>query len=84
MVESFMLPRLFLFTAHMRVFIECDSFPAFVQIPAKPSARYGALERPFRHPAIEEGLRSALRDLNYKLDFGPNPPLRCIKYRPGA
>lgn len=43
-----------------------------------------ALERPFYHPVIEEGLRSALRDLNNKLGFGPNPPLRCIDCGPGA
>lgn len=43
-----------------------------------------ALERPFYHPVIEEGLRTALRDLNQKLGFGPNPPLRCIDCGPGA
>jgi len=36
------------------------------------------LLNPFYHPVIEEGLRSALRDLNSKLGFGPNPPLHCI------
>lgn len=43
-----------------------------------------ALQRPFYHPVIEEGLRSALRDLNSKIGFGPNPPLRCIDCGPGA
>lgn len=43
-----------------------------------------ALERPFYHPVVEEGLRTALRDLNSKLGFGPNPPLRCIDCGPGA
>ncbi|WP_415400876.1 dihydrolipoyl dehydrogenase [Tateyamaria sp. SN3-11] len=43
-----------------------------------------ALERPFYHPVIEEGLRTALRDVNSKLGFGPNPPLRCIDCGPGA
>ena len=42
------------------------------------------LERPFYHPVIEEGLRSALRKLNGKLGFGANPPLRCIDCGPGA
>ncbi|MEL6257708.1 MAG: dihydrolipoyl dehydrogenase [Pseudomonadota bacterium] len=42
------------------------------------------LQRPFYHPVIEEGLRSALRDLSHALGFGPNPPLRCIDCGPGA
>lgn len=42
------------------------------------------LQRPFYHPVIEEGLRSALRNLNAKLSFGPNPPLRCIDCGPGG
>ena len=42
------------------------------------------LLRPFYHPVLEEGLRSALRDLNAKLSFGPNPPLRCIDCGPGS
>jgi len=42
------------------------------------------LQNPFYHPVIEEGLRSALRDLNSKMGFGPNPPLRCIDCGPGA
>lgn len=42
------------------------------------------LQRPFYHPVIEEGLRSALRDLAAILEFGPNPPLRCIDCGPGS
>lgn len=42
------------------------------------------LQRPFYHPVLEEGLRSALRDLNAALSFGPNPPLRCIDCGPGG
>jgi len=42
------------------------------------------LQRPFYHPVLEEGLRSALRNLNHALGFGPNPPLRCIDCGPGA
>lgn len=42
------------------------------------------LQRPFYHPVIEEGLRSALRDLAATLEFGPNPPLRCIDCGPGS
>lgn len=43
-----------------------------------------ALQRPFYHPVIEEGLRTALRTLAATLEFGPNPPLRCIDCGPGA
>lgn len=42
------------------------------------------LHNPFYHPVVEEGLRSALRDLNSRLGFGPNPPLRCIDCGPGS
>ncbi len=42
------------------------------------------LQRPFYHPVIEEGLRTALRNLNHALGFGPNPPLRCIDCGPGG
>lgn len=42
------------------------------------------LERPFYHPVLEEGLRTALRVLNHALGFGPNPPLRCIDCGPGG
>lgn len=42
------------------------------------------LQRPFYHPVIEEGLRTALRNLAAALEFGPNPPLRCIDCGPGG
>ena len=42
------------------------------------------LQRPFYHPVIEEGLRTALRNLNHRLGFGSNPPLRCIDCGPGS
>ncbi|TRD14216.1 dihydrolipoyl dehydrogenase [Palleronia caenipelagi] len=43
-----------------------------------------ALQRPFYHPVIEEGLRTALRNLAAVLRFAPNPPLRCIDCGPGS
>lgn len=42
------------------------------------------LEMPFYHPVIEEGLRTALRDLNSKLKLGEKPPKHCIDCGPGA
>ena len=42
------------------------------------------LERPFYHPVVEEGVRSALRDLNKNLLMGPNFPPRCLDCGPGA
>ena len=42
------------------------------------------LQRPFYHPVIEEGLRTALRNLAAELALGPNPPLRCIDCGPGG
>jgi len=42
------------------------------------------LEMPFYHPVIEEGLRTALRDLNHKLHIGPELIERCIDCGPGA
>ncbi|WP_323766756.1 dihydrolipoyl dehydrogenase [Antarctobacter sp.] len=42
------------------------------------------LERPFYHPVIEEGLRTALRILNANLQMGAMPPPRCIDCGPGA
>ena len=42
------------------------------------------LERPFYHPVIEEGVRSALRILNHRLNMGPKPPPRCLDCGPGA
>lgn len=40
--------------------------------------------RPFYHPVVEEGLRTALRTLSNNLGMGPNPPLRCIDCGPGG
>ncbi len=42
------------------------------------------LEMPFYHPVIEEGLRTALRDLNAKLKFGPDIINHCMECGPGA
>lgn len=42
------------------------------------------LERPFYHPVLEEGVRTALRKLNFALQMGPQPPARCIDCGPGA
>ncbi len=42
------------------------------------------LERPFYHPVVEEGLRTALRTLNFALEMGPQPPARCIDCGPGG
>lgn len=42
------------------------------------------LDMPFYHPVIEEGLRTALRDLNNKLRLGPVPVKRCMDCGPGA
>jgi dihydrolipoamide dehydrogenase len=42
------------------------------------------LEMPFYHPVIEEGLRTALRDLNAKLKFGPDIVNMCMECGPGA
>ena len=43
-----------------------------------------ALDMPFYHPVIEEGLRTALRDLCAKLGRQPEPPPRSIDCGPGA
>lgn len=42
------------------------------------------LDMPFYHPVIEEGLRTALRDLNHKLHIGPEVIERCMDCGPGA
>ncbi|MGR2738093.1 dihydrolipoyl dehydrogenase [Billgrantia sp. Q4P2] len=42
------------------------------------------LEMPFYHPVLEEGLRSALRDLNSALLQGPAMTERCLEYGPGG
>ncbi len=42
------------------------------------------LDMPFYHPVIEEGLRTALRDLNHNLHIGPQVIKRCMDCGPGA
>ncbi|WP_293264761.1 dihydrolipoyl dehydrogenase [Neptunomonas sp.] len=42
------------------------------------------LEMPFYHPVIEEGLRTALRDLNATLRLGPEAVKGCLDCGPGA
>ena len=42
------------------------------------------LDMPFYHPVIEEGLRTALRDLNHKLHIGPALVDQCLECGPGA
>jgi len=42
------------------------------------------LELPFYHPVIEEGVRTALRDLNRNLQLGPAVIERCMDCGPGA
>ena len=42
------------------------------------------LAMPFYHPVIEEGVRTALRDVNAKLHLGPMIIERCMDCGPGA
>ena len=42
------------------------------------------LDSPFYHPVIEEGLRSALRDLRRSLRMGPAPVPQCLDCGPGG
>jgi dihydrolipoamide dehydrogenase len=42
------------------------------------------LEMPFYHPVIEEGLRSALKDLNRNLSIGHPPEEGCTDCGPGV
>lgn len=42
------------------------------------------LDSPFYHPVIEEGVRTALRDLNRQLRLGPPPVPRSMDCGPGA
>lgn len=42
------------------------------------------LDSPFYHPVIEEGLRTALRQLQHALRMGPPPIERCLDCGPGA
>lgn len=42
------------------------------------------LDSPFYHPVVEEGLRTALRELQRALRMGPPPIERCLDCGPGA
>lgn len=42
------------------------------------------LEMPFYHPVIEEGVRTALRDLNAKLQLGSTMINQCMECGPGC
>ncbi|SFR82295.1 dihydrolipoamide dehydrogenase [Marinobacter daqiaonensis] len=42
------------------------------------------LDMPYYHPVIEEGLRTALRDLNHKLSLGPEVVENCLDCGPGG
>lgn len=42
------------------------------------------LDMPFYHPVIEEGVRTALRDLNAKLHLGPEMIAHCLDCGPGC
>lgn len=42
------------------------------------------LEMPFYHPVIEEGLRTALKQLNRNLSIGPEPEEGCTDCGPGG
>jgi len=42
------------------------------------------LDSPFYHPVVEEGLRTALRELQRALRMGPVPVERCLDCGPGA
>ncbi len=42
------------------------------------------LDMPFYHPVIEEGVRTALRDLNAKLRLGPEMVEMCMECGPGC
>lgn len=42
------------------------------------------LDMPFYHPVVEEGVRTALRNLNAKLRLGPKEVERCLDCGPGC
>jgi dihydrolipoamide dehydrogenase len=42
------------------------------------------LDSPFYHPVIEEGVRTALRELNRRLRLGPVPVEQCLDCGPGG
>jgi dihydrolipoamide dehydrogenase len=43
-----------------------------------------ALELPLYHPTLEEGFRTALRQLAHRLRMGPEPISRCLDCGPGG
>jgi len=42
------------------------------------------LDMPFYHPVIEEGLRTALKELSRQLNTGPAPGEECMDCGPGG
>lgn len=42
------------------------------------------LDMPYYHPVIEEGLRTALRDLSHRLSLGPKEDNHCLDCGPGG
>ncbi|MFW5824744.1 MAG: dihydrolipoyl dehydrogenase [Marinobacter sp.] len=42
------------------------------------------LDMPFYHPVIEEGVRTALRDLSHQLSLGPREESHCLDCGPGG
>lgn len=42
------------------------------------------LDMPFYHPVIEEGVRTALRDLSHRLSMGPEVVENCLDCGPGG
>ncbi|RZI84891.1 MAG: dihydrolipoyl dehydrogenase [Rubrivivax sp.] len=42
------------------------------------------LDSPFYHPVVEEGVRTALRELSRRLRMGPPPVAHCLDCGPGA
>lgn len=42
------------------------------------------LAMPFYHPVIEEGVRTALRDLSHRLSLGPREDSHCLDCGPGG
>jgi dihydrolipoamide dehydrogenase len=42
------------------------------------------LAMPYYHPVVEEGLRTALKDLSYRLEEGPRQEDRCLECGPGG
>lgn len=84
----------------LRVYGECDTGRFLGAEMAGPAAEHIAhllawavqsgrtvqqmLDSPYYHPVIEEGLRTALRDLRHNLRMGPPPVARCLDCGPGG